>query len=200
MKKSNIKKQVMRDSSEITYQYPGNLQLSDLKGLKQINLQGKPQNAYLLFNEALIKDFDKANDRDRIIFKSLTVEPSYCRPGGASGLKYFKRKGGRPSCKIYVGDEVLKGEITHELKNHHGQGRILCYELASTNGGPSILVASHYEKNGLYNDSSRSLALTALPLPVSKQVTNNRYTLFKPTAEEKEEVAQTTPGPRLTKR
>lgn len=166
----------IQTSSTEQPKYPGDLNFSDFKHLREIENNNHTNSTYLLFDPALIKDFDEITDDDLKAFQKIVEFPQYCAQKGQSGIKYFDGK--KPECKVAGEDKPY--EITHELKIKNSENRIVLFTLKPINNGPTILVAAQYIKGGLHHSKDSQKTFTGT-LPSSPK--NNHYTFFKPSAE-----------------
>lgn len=158
--------------------YPGGLNFSDFKELKEIESSNNNKNSmYLLFDPSLIKDFEEISTDDLKAFERIVAFPQTCAKEGQPGIKYFDGKN-KPECKVAGEDKPY--EITHELKIKSSENRIVLFTLKPINNGPTILVAAQYIKGGLHHSKVSQKTFTGT-LPSSPK--NNHYTFFKPSTE-----------------
>ena len=151
-------------------------------GLKEISSgQNYKNSVYLLFAEALIKDYSQVMHDDATAIKNIINNPAFCAAEGEAGIKALK--GNQLKCELKRGKDNFQAEITHELKVRTSDNRIALVALKPLTAGPTLLIATHYIAGGFHNTKDRKKTYHATLDPIVRTSTppqHNRQQFFAP--------------------
>lgn len=151
---------------EEKYIYPANLTFSDFDNLIEVETTNHKNKTYLYFNSEFIKDYMSINDADLVLFLNCLKAPKFCSARGEVGIKYIAHN--KPRCDVVINGKQFVSEISGELKVR-SESRVIFFALNSLNGGPTILVASHFLKKGFHNDRAISKNYQTKDFVISNQ-------------------------------
>jgi hypothetical protein len=161
---------------EAKYIYPADIKFSDFEGLIAVDTTNHKNKTYLYFNSKFIKDYALINDTDLVLFQNCLKAPKFCGAHGESGIKYIAHK--KPHCDVTINGKLLVAEISAELKVL-SESRIILFALNSLNGGPTILVASHFLKKGFHHDRATSKSYQTKDLIIGNKEAAESKNQFK---------------------
>lgn len=137
--------------------YPGNIKLIDLmkKNLIRMNTPGFKNEFFILYDPALINNYEAISPQEIVAFERVLKNPRFCRACNDVGIKLIN--GNTPKCKITINDQSYDSYIKFEIKilGTGFEGRVGLIELKPiAEQGPTILVATNYVKKGFHSTNT----------------------------------------------